>query len=149
MLAVIRKFFPASAVRFQTFTVAILAIMFAAVSNAAERKILLRNETIDTSGPKRQTMRTAATQPTSGLYLVQLKEELPADWREQLTTLNVEIARPVPHDAFVVELKEANLGALEALPFVHWVGPYLPEHKSHVKLQALAKEAGDRRVRVS
>ena len=149
MFAVIRKLFPACALRVHTFTIAICAIIFAAGSDAAERKILLRNGTIDTSGPKRQAMRATAAQPTSGLYLVQLNEQLPADWREQLAALNVSAVRPVPHDAFVVELKEANLGALEALPFVHWVGEYLPQHKSHVKLQALANQADDRRVRVS
>lgn len=120
-----------------------------AASDAAERKILLRNSTIDTSAPKNQTLRATSVAIESGLYLVQLNSELPTDWRERLAGQNVTIVRPVPQDAFVVELKETNLGALEALPFVHWVGKYLPEHKTHANLQALQQQAEDRRVRIT
>lgn len=116
---------------------------------AAERKILLRNATIDTSAPKQKGFRAASATPSSGLYLVQLTGDLPSDWRDQLRALNVEIARPVPHDAFVVELKETNLSALEALAFVHWVGPYVAEYKAHAKIQELSKENEERRVRVT
>ncbi|HEX7860906.1 MAG TPA: S8 family serine peptidase [Verrucomicrobiae bacterium] len=116
---------------------------------AAESKILLRNKTIDTSGPKRLRAASANTVPTSGLYLIQLRADLPADWREQLSAQNVSIVRPVPQDAFVAEFKEANLSRIESLPFVHWVGPYLPEYKTHTKLQSLTEEAEDRRVRVT
>ena len=127
----------------------IVSLCVPAYSAASERKILLRNETIDTSGPKRQSMRAAAAQPVSGLYLVQFTEFHPADWRDQLAALNVLLLRPVPEDAFVVELRQVALARLEDLPFVHWVGPYRAEHKTEVKLQALLDAGANRRVRIS
>jgi hypothetical protein len=116
---------------------------------SAERKILLRNAVIETTGAAKQSLRAAAASPVSGLYLIQLNEELPDDWRERLSALNVKLARPVPQDAFVAELTEANLGAIETLPFVHWVGPYLPEYKTHTKLQALVNHGDGSRVRIA
>ncbi len=116
----------------------------------AEKRILLRNETIETGSTKRQTLRAAGiTQPVSGLYLIQLADDLPADWREQLSGLNVSLLRPVPEDAFVVELKGTLLSGVEALPFVHWVGEYKREHKTHTGLRALLKDAPDQRLRVT
>ncbi|HVK57425.1 MAG TPA: S8 family serine peptidase, partial [Candidatus Kapabacteria bacterium] len=76
-------------------------------------------------------------------------ENLPSDWREQLVALNVTIARPVPQDAFVVEFNNVVVSRVASLPFVHWVGPYLAEHKTHLELQGLKAEAQERRVRVS
>ncbi|MGZ8899605.1 MAG: S8 family serine peptidase, partial [Limisphaerales bacterium] len=149
MFALIRKRLPSRLAAGLTSAASVLCVVFTIESSAADRRILLRNETIDTSGPKRQALRAASATPISGLYLVQLTADLPSDWRDQLSAQNVTIARPVPHDAFVVELKETKLSTLESLPFVHWVGPYLPQHKTHVNLQALVQQAEDRRVGVT
>ena len=144
MLAAIRKARSAQ----NTFA-AISLLIFCVTTSGAEKKILLRNGTIETGAAKRQLLRSASAQPVNGLYLLQLTQNLPGDWREQLAALNVSILRPVPEDAFVVELKEASLARVEGLPFVHWVGLYERAHKTHVKLQALAGEANDRQIRVS
>ena len=72
----------------------VLAFIFALSCSVlgAEKRILLRNETIETGSTKRQTLRAAGvTQPVSGLYLIQLADDLPADWREQLSGLNVSL----------------------------------------------------------
>ena len=144
MLASVRK------AGIQQGWLAVLSVLvFTCSLSAGEKRILLRNGTIETGAVKRQAMRAASAQPVSGLYLLQLSENLPADWREQLAALNVTILRPVPEDAFVVELKEASLGRVEGMPFVHWLGPYERHHKTHFKLQALANEANERPLRVS
>lgn len=119
-----------------------------AAAHGAEKQILLRNETIRTTGEK-AAFRAAAAEPVTGLFLVQLKDAPPADWREQLAGLQVRLLRPVPKDAFVAELKGISPGRIEALPFVQWVGPYRPEHKTHVQIKALSERAEDRRVRVT
>src|SRR5688572_2270952 len=138
MFAVSRKLVPSSLSKSGAWVMLALSVVFTLQAPAAERAILLRNQTIDTSAGKReglrQGFRAAATASVSELYLIQVSENLPNDWREQLAALNVSIARPVPHDAFVIELKETNLAQLEALPFVQWIGPYLPEYKAHVNL---------------
>ena len=149
MFAVTRELLSSQVPRLIASTIALCCVGFALDTSAAERKIMLRNEVINTSGPKRQAMRAASAPRTSGLYLIQLENDLPADWRAQLAALNVTLARPVPQDAFVVELNETNLSAVESLTFIHWVGPYRAEHKTHVNLQALARQAEDRRVRVT
>src|SRR5688572_1514261 len=148
MFAVSRKLVPLSLSKSGAWVAVALSVVFTLQTQAAERAILLRNQTIDTSAGKRQGFRAAATAPVSELYLIQVSENLPNDWREQLSALNVSIPRPVPHDAFVIELKETNLPQLEALPFVQWIGPYLPEYKAHVNLKALAQEGENRRLRV-
>src|SRR5688572_18838840 len=86
-----------------------VGVLFTLQTGAAERAIQLRNQRIDTSAGKRAGLRVATAAPVSGLYLIQVTGHLPEDWREQLSALNISIARPVPQDAFVVELKETNL----------------------------------------
>jgi hypothetical protein len=125
-----------------------LIFIFVLASTVAGKEILLRNQRIET-GAKQPALRASAVETVSGLYLLQFEDDLPADWRNQLAAQNVSLLRPVPQDAFVVELNEAVLGRIEALPFVHWVGPYKGEYKTHVKLQALVKDAQEHRVRVT
>src|SRR5262245_9763957 len=111
-------------------------------ASAAEKKILLRNETIVTSGLARQSLRAeAAPSPGRRLYLLQLVDDPPPDWKQQLEALKVDLLRPVPQDAYVVELEGSDLARIETLPFVQWVGPYRPEHKALPILDRLAAES--------
>ncbi len=117
-------------------------------SPAAEKRILLRNETIVTSGLERQSVRAQSAQPAGrALYLLQLKNEQPADWRAQLEALRVDLLRPVPEDAFVVELEGANFAQVESLPFVQWLGPFRPEYKVHSLVEQMIARAP--RVRIA
>lgn len=126
------------------------AVLFAFLfsTQAAEKRILLRNETIVTA-PQQQAIRAQDSQPASGLFLIQLEEDRPADWREQLESFQVKLLRPVPEDAFVADLEGAKLSQLRGLPFVHWVGEYKPEHKTQAAIQQLINEAAERRVKIT
>jgi hypothetical protein len=108
-------------------------------TTAAEKKILLRNEVITTATPLRQSLRAQTAQsPKSGLFLLQLEDELPADWRDQLSALKVKVLRPVPQDAYVVRFAQTPVEQVSALSFVRYVGPYKPEHKTFASVAALA-----------
>ncbi len=107
--------------------------------SAQSKPIRLRNETILTGPPTNswkiaKPLTTPAT--VSGLYLIQFTAAPQPDQRAQLSALGVELLRYVPEDAFIAKLEKAQLTQIQALGFVHWVGPYRPEHKIHPRLAA-------------
>ena len=78
-------------------------------------------------------------EPTlSGLYLVQLKDAPRSEWRRALEQLGVRVLRYVPEDSYVVRCERLPARTLRNLPFVEWVGPYLPRHKIHPALAGAA-----------
>jgi len=116
-----------TAIRIRSLIVILLAITLAA--SAADRKIQLRNGVID---PQRlsRTARAALTNLT-GLVLLQINADAPADWRAQIEQLGVELLQPVPRDSWIADLNSAPPGRVRELPFVSWLGPYQVEHKLH------------------
>ncbi|HEV8543720.1 MAG TPA: S8 family serine peptidase, partial [Verrucomicrobiae bacterium] len=115
-----------------------------------EKRILLRNETIVTAAPNRRALQAqVAQEPANGLYLIQLENNPPAEWRRQLESLHVQLLRPVPEDAFVADFQGASLAQVRSLPFVRWVGPYRPEHKTQTAVRQLATIPEEKRVRVT
>jgi len=125
-------------------------LLVLAGAQGGEKRILLRNETIVTPEPQRGGLRALALEePASGLYLVQLEDHPPAGWRGQIEQAGAAILRPVPEDAFLVELHRVRLSAITRLPFVRWAGPYKPEHKTHPRLRELAEGAAGGTVRAS
>lgn len=106
-----------------------------------EKTIRLRNELISTSA---DVVRKRAPGPetVSGLYLIQFKSTLQEEWRNILQQHNITLLRFVPDDAFVVRLNNARLDLIEALPFVHWMGPYESRYKIDPSLPAAAQARG-------
>lgn len=137
----------------QSLQIALWPILLAGTilhAAAGEKRILLRNKTIVTARLDRQSLRAQAGEiPVSGLYLLQFSGPAPADLREQLAARGVNLLRPVPEEAFVAELTDAKLNEIRALPFVHWAGPYRPEHKTHFLVQQIAQIADDRQIAVT
>jgi hypothetical protein len=98
------------------------------------KPIKLRSGQIETRG---QGVRAAQAQrqvEEEGLYLVQLRDELPPGWRGQIRQLGVQLLRYVPEDTFVARIPAGSMARARALPFVEWIGAYLPEHKVHPEL---------------
>lgn len=114
----------------------------------AEKKILLRAETITPSGVARQSLRSMADEPVSGLYLIQLADSLPDDWEAQLASCNVKLLRPVPEDAYVARLSRTLPSKIDALGFINYFGPYKPEHKTLPGLKALAEQPSSKLAQV-
>src|SRR3954464_14850199 len=120
---------------------ALLIVLFVGLfsSSGAEKKIMLRNEVIATAVPQRQSLRSqAVAAPVSGLYLIQLEDDPPQDWREQLAKSNVKALRAVPQDAYVARFSRTSISQVGGLPFVRYVGAYKPEHKILPSLASLA-----------
>ncbi len=80
--------------------------------------------------------------PASGLFVVQFREPLRPEWRQQLRLTGVELLRYVPDDAFVARFGNVRAGDVRALGFVQFVGEYRAEHKVHRRLQA-ARTTGE------
>ncbi len=117
------------------------------------RFIQLRNAIIPTKPSKAADQSSAAfapQAPVTGLFLIQFQGPVQPEWREQLASLGVALLEPVPTHAFVARCEQARPGVLRALPFVHWVGPYRPEHKLHRGLAEQAKgRAADKSLDVA
>lgn len=92
------------------------------------RFIRLRNETITTPPPppiaQRAQIAKQATPAVSGLHLLQLDGALDESVRQALIAAGVQLLHPVPENAFVCHLENADLGAIRALAPVRWIGEY-------------------------
>lgn len=84
--------------------------------------------------------------PASGLFVLQFRDPVQPQWREQLRAMGVELLHYVPDDAFVARLKDVSQTSVQALEFVQFVGDYRPEHKV---LRSLLQSATTTNVSVS
>lgn len=118
-----------------------LSLLLAVSASAAEKSIKLRNETITTRPVDRQGFQALAQDPDrSGLYLLQLEDAPPVDWKEQLAAQGLEVVRYIPDDAYVINARNPHSGRIKRLPFVRYFAKYKPEHKVHQKLKASVDE---------
>ncbi len=62
-------------------------------------------------------------------YLVQFTGPVQESWKLALESAGGLLRGYVPHNAFQVELPDSALDQVTSLPFVQWVGPYLPAYK--------------------
>lgn len=53
-----------------------------------------------------------------------------------MRAMGAQLLRYVPEDTFVARIPGESVGQVRGLPFVEWVGEYLPEHKMHPQLAA-------------
>ena len=110
----------------------LLALVFA--SPIFAKPIRLRTGTIDPANERR--FRPAVTEARhNGLFLIQFRRALDSEERAALKTLGADLLRYVPEDTYVAHLDKQNAEAIRALPFVEWVGDYLPEHKLHERVR--------------
>jgi hypothetical protein len=131
-------------------TICILIALGTSLNVCAEQKaIRLRNETIVTPDKKDGALKAQSIgQPVTGLYLIQFEGAFQAGWKDALGAMGASLLRPVPEDAFVVKLNAAHLPAIEALPFVRWIGAYKPAYKVHPVLAQQLQKAGRGKSRV-
>jgi len=112
----------------------LICLCFVFASNAAQKPIRLRNQI---SSPQSASALTSATStPVNGLFVIQFREPLKGEWREQLREMGVTLARYVPDDAFVAKFRNARSADVSALSFVQFLGEYRAEHKVHPRLRA-------------
>ena len=111
-------------------SVVLICLCFVLVSNAAQKPIRLRNPISATPSA------SPAASPANGLFVIQFREALQPEWREQLRELGVNLTRYVPDDAFVAKFRNARPADISALSFVQFVSEYRAEHKVHPRLRA-------------
>jgi len=81
------------------------------------------------------------------VHIVQFETQPLEAYREVLRGLGVRFERYLAHDAHIATFDPGSRGELEVLPFVRWVGPYLPADRLEASLLAAALhgERGERR----
>ena len=63
------------------------------------------------------------------LFIVQLETKGLAELRRALRARGAELLAYLPHGAWITRMDPQEKAAVEALPFVRWVGPYEPGYK--------------------
>lgn len=125
--------------RSQTAALAVALLCFVEIT-ALSKPIRLRNETISVGDRSRSVMAAAGTnQAQTGLVLIQFAATPTHEERLAIQKAGLMLLRYVPEDAFIARGQNVNLEQIRNLPFVTWVGPYLPSHKLHRSLQARAR----------
>jgi serine protease AprX len=135
-----RRLFPCSA----CCLVAVSLFLTYGGSATQAKSIRLRNEIISTDQSTTnasQAKRTLTQSPVSGLLLLQFGGPLTSGQQAELHSLGVELIKYVPDDAFITKFNNVSPDRVRALSFVHWVGPYRPDHKIHPRLAAAARAA--------
>lgn len=106
----------------------IAAVLLALVLSADAKPIKLRTGQIEPRG------RAVQAGVDGGLFLVQLRDNPPPNWRGQVQQIGIQLLRYVPEDTFIARIPAGSVARVAALPFVEGVGGYLPEHKVHPRL---------------
>lgn len=70
------------------------------------------------------------------LFLVQFISQPLAEYRDQLATLGARTVKYMPDNAYLVDIPSTAIAALQALPFVRWVGAYHVAYKLDEQLIA-------------
>ena len=122
---------------------AALIFLLATTAFADSQFVQLRNERIETKEKAQRPAAKSASQPHSGLFLLQFEGPLQADWTAVLKRRGVNLIRYVPDHAFIARGEKVRFDDLEQLPFVRWAGPFRPDHKIHGGLKGKLGPAGD------
>jgi subtilisin family serine protease len=86
--------------------------------------------------------RRADTEPYA---IVQFMGSVNDAWKTALVSLGIEFVEFVPRHGFLVRIPAGIADAVAALPFVRWIGPFLPQYKISPRLLV----GGRRRVTAS
>ncbi|HKQ38925.1 MAG TPA: S8 family serine peptidase [Verrucomicrobiae bacterium] len=117
----------------------IVPVLLACILSAYSKPIKLRSGQIEPRGESARGHGPTQPRGDADLYLIQLKDNPPRDWRGEIKALGVQVLRYVPEDSFIARIPAGSVARIGMLQFVEWVGEYLPEHKVHPKLaRALA-----------
>ena len=120
-------------------------LLFNASARGQNKEIRLRSGSITTQPAARAAAvaaaRTQPQAPASGLFLVQLENQIqPAD-RAAFAALGVELVKYVPDDTFIARFNNVSPDAVRALNAIRWVGAYAPDYKIHPRLSAMIPSA--------
>lgn len=109
----------------------LLCASFASSAISQDRVVHLRNRSLTNAPSAVAPSLQVTAPPADGLFLVQFTGPVLPGWRETLADYNVRLLRYVPDDTFVARFSDTPVSMVEQLPFVHWVGEYLPAYRIH------------------
>jgi hypothetical protein len=68
-------------------------------------------------------------EPDGNLWVVQCRQTVSQNFRDQLTRSGATLLRYVPDDAYIVRLKPETVETVRKLESVRWIGPYHPAYR--------------------
>ena len=95
------------------------------------KHIKLRYQTFDPLANGRSILipNTLQAVATNEVYIVQFVTQPLAAYQEAVQELGATIYMPLADQALIMQMDEATYVAVEALPYVRWIGPYHPAYK--------------------
>ncbi|MBN1512418.1 MAG: S8 family serine peptidase, partial [Phycisphaerae bacterium] len=107
----------------------------------ADYQLRLRHGDFDPCLTERAVDDRLTQSPASNLYIVQFPVPPLEDFRKVLRSLGATVHNYLPHYALLVRMDAGTRTAVEALPFVRWVGPYHPAYRLDPALAAAVADA--------
>ncbi|NOX63625.1 MAG: S8 family serine peptidase [Chloroflexi bacterium] len=111
-----------------------------ALANAPSAPIRLRSTAFD---PLTLASEASAQRTRDALYLVQFVGPVRPEWKAAVQAQGARFYDYIPENAFIARLDDATPDAIRAMPFVRWVGPFLPAYRLAPELSAPSTEDMD------
>jgi len=98
-------------------------------------------------GPGERTLREhpagTTTPPLPGRhhYIVQFIGPIKEEWKKAVADLGGILCAPLPPYAYIVEMDEGAVDAVQALPIVRWVGHYAPQYRLSRQVRRITRQA--------
>jgi hypothetical protein len=73
----------------------------------------------------------AASVDSEGIrpYLLQFSGPIQSAWKQEIEKLGIELLEYIPEFAFRINIKQGDVKKILELPYVQWIGPYMPVYK--------------------
>lgn|GEM_PF-2890357 len=124
-----------------------VGVAFAGVNAKAESDthvLRFKQGVVDTRAPIDLSSQASEFAGKAGRFVIQLDGPMNRERRAALLDAGISIGGYIPENGFIADLRQSDPQRLEALEFVHWIGPYLPEWKVDRELGAARLTSADR-----
>ena len=77
-------------------------------------------------------------------WIVQFRDVIQEEWKDGVRRAGAEIKGYLPENALLIEARPNQIAGIATLPFVQWIGEYLPEYKRVLPARtAMATSSGE------
>lgn len=99
--------------------------------------ILLKNAHINTDNTvATMKVQSASAGPGSKYYLIQFDGHVTAEYKKAVEAEGAVLHGYIPNNAYLAKISDSDYASVSSLPFVKWIGPYLPNYKIAPSLQS-------------
>ena len=99
--------------------------------------ILLKNAHINTDDAiAAMKVQSASAGPDGEYYLIQFDGHVTAEYKKAVEAEGAILHGYIPNNAYLAKINDSDYAEVSSLPFVKWIGPYLPGYKIMPSLQS-------------